>query len=134
VAADPPPDADGWKIGIASLQKPDAEPTQFVKLTNASVSTSGDAFQATVVDGVRYSHIVDPKTGMGLTRQSSVTVITKDGAAADGLASATSVLGPEQGMKFIESTEGAEALFVELHEGEVRTHRSPGFAKYEVKN
>lgn len=134
VAGDAPPDADGWKIGIAALQKPDAEPMQFVNLKNASISTSGDAFQATVVDGVRYSHIVDPMTGMGLTRQSSVTVITRDGATADGLASATSVLGPERGMKFIESIKGTEALFVELHEGEVRTRRSPGFAKYEVKN
>jgi thiamine biosynthesis lipoprotein len=85
------------------------------------------------VDGVRYSHIVDPKTGIGLTRQSSVTVIAADGAIADGLASAVSVLGAERGMKLVESTPGAEVLFVELDQDELRRHRSPGFAKYELQ-
>jgi thiamine biosynthesis lipoprotein len=127
VAGDAPPGLEGWKVGIASLQKPNAEPTRFLTLKNAAVSTSGDAYQATVVDGVRYSHIVDPKTGMGITRQCSVTVLVTDGTYADGLASTMIVLGPERGLKFIETRKGAEALFVEMHDGNVREFQTPGF-------
>jgi len=132
VAGDPPPDREAWKVGIASLQKPNEEPTEFIHLANASVSTSGDAYQVTVVDGVRYSHIVDPKTGIGLTRQSSVTVIASEGVIADGVASAVSILGPKRGMKLVESMKGVEALFVELVDGKERTYRTPGFARFEV--
>jgi thiamine biosynthesis lipoprotein len=66
VAGDPPPGERGWKVALGALD-PTKPPTEFVMLANASISTSGDAFQYTEVDGVRYSHIVDPKTGIGLT-------------------------------------------------------------------
>ena len=133
VAGDPPPGRDGWTIGIEALAKPNQDPTQFVLLKNEAISTSGDAYQAVVVNGKRYSHHVDPKTGMGLTRQSSVTIIAANGAAADGLAAAVCILGPERGMKLVESSPNVEALFVEMHDGKPRAFRSKGFAKFEVK-
>ncbi len=72
----------------------DGTPTRHIQLASAAVTTSGDAFQHVVIDGRRYSHIVDPRTGLGLTDQSGVTVIAPDCMTADSLATAVSVLGP----------------------------------------
>ncbi len=71
---DPPPDKLGWTIGVIPLSE-DGAPTREICLANAAVTTSGDAFQHVVIDGRRYSHIVDPRTGLGLTDRSGVTVI-----------------------------------------------------------
>ena len=59
-----------------------------VKLANAAVSTSGDLFQFVEMDGVRYSHVLDPRTGKPLTGRRSVTVIAPTGGRADALAKA----------------------------------------------
>ena len=60
-----PPGRTGWVIGISPDQN--GKPTRFVSLVNAALTTSGDAVQHVEIDGVRYSHIVNPKTGLGLT-------------------------------------------------------------------
>lgn len=117
VVSDSPPGAIGWRIGIASLREPDAAPTQFATLANCSISTSGDAYQFVEVGGRRYSHIVDPKTGLGLTERCSVTIIAPDGITADALATAVSVLGPVRGLKLIESQPCVAAMIMTL-EGE----------------
>ena len=127
VAGDPPPGKKGWTVAIASIENPDGPPDRCLLVKNAAVATSGDAFQHIEIDGVRYSHVVDPRTGLGLTRRSNVTVIAPDGLTADSLASAVSVLGPERGLKLIESTCGTAALVVELHDGKPRTFASKRF-------
>jgi thiamine biosynthesis lipoprotein len=128
----PPPGERGWRIGVAPLE-PEGPPSRYVELANAAISTAGDAWQAVEIGGVRYSHIVDPKTGMGLTERSGVTVIARDGITADSLDTAVCVLGPERGMKLVSATPGAEALFVRLVAGKVETVVSPGFGCFEVK-
>ncbi len=115
VVSDPPPGATGWRIGIASLREPEAAPQHFATLANCSISTSGDAYQFVELGGQRYSHIVDPKTGLGLTERCSVTVIAPDGITADALATAVSVLGPERGLKLIDSQPCAAAVFATLN-------------------
>ena len=77
-----------------------------------------------MIDGRRYSHIVDPRTGVGLTDQSSVTVVAPDCITADSLATAVSVLGPEAGLKLIEQTPGAAALILRNVDGKLETHES----------
>src|SRR5207244_12911520 len=77
---DPPPDKDAWSVDIAPIAKGQKPLT--VKLANAAVSTSGDLEQFVVIGGVRYSHIVDPKTGLGVTGRCSVTAIAKHGVPA----------------------------------------------------
>ncbi len=109
---DPPPGKKGWRIEVAPLDATNAPPARFVLLANAGLATSGDLFQHVEIDGVRYSHIVDPRTGIGLTDHSLVTVIARDGMTADSLATAVSVLGPTAGLKLIEETRGAVALVV----------------------
>lgn len=113
-----PPDRKGWKIGVAPLAGADGKPSRFLVLSNVAVATSGDAHQFVEIDGRRYSHIVDPHTGLGLTVRSSVTIIAADCITADSLASAVSVLGPQRGMKFVEARCGIEAI-VMTREGEV---------------
>lgn len=114
VVSDPPPGAAGWRIGIASLREPEAAPQHFATLANCSISTSGDAYQFVELGGQRYSHIVDPKTGLGLTERCSVTIIAPDGITADALATAVSVLGPERGLKLIDSQPCTAAMFATL--------------------
>jgi thiamine biosynthesis lipoprotein len=111
-ASDAPPGLPGWRIEVAPLDTPDAPPRQIVYLKNRSIATSGDAFQRVEIDGKRYSHIVDPRTGLGLTDHSLVTVIADDGMTANGLSTSVSVLGPERGLKLVEETPGAAARVV----------------------
>ena len=112
----PPPGAHGWVIGVAPLESTGKPPSRYLLLRGAAVSTSGDAHQYVEIAGVRYSHIVDPRTGLAVTGPSSVTVVAPDCTTTDGLATAASVLGPEQGTKLIDSTPGGAALFT--HAGE----------------
>ena len=111
VMGDPPPEAKAWRVAIAPLDvnKP-AE--RFLELSNCAVSTSGDAFQFVEIDGKRYSHILDPRTGLGLTTRSSVTVVAPVGIRSDSLASTVCILGPEAGMKLIEKLPQTAVLIV----------------------
>jgi thiamine biosynthesis lipoprotein len=109
---DPPPDADVWRIGVAPLE-PKAAPSRFLKLKNCSVSTSGDAWQHVEIDGRRYSHILNPKTGLGLTSRRGVTVVAPQGIDADALATAVSVLGPAKGIELADTLPDMAALMRE---------------------
>lgn len=122
--SEPPPGLPGWTIGIAPLEAPDRPPPRRLRLVNAAVSTSGDAEQHVEIGGIRYAHIIDPKTGMGLMGQRSVTVVAANGTTADALATAVCVLGPERGLKVIGAVDGAAALFVEATPRGERTFES----------
>jgi thiamine biosynthesis lipoprotein len=126
-----PPGEQGWKIGIAPLTESNGPPSRYVWLADRALTTSGDAFQFVEIDGKRYSHIVDPRTGLGLTTRSSVTVIAPDCLTADSLATAVSVLGPARGLDLFELTKGAEALIVVAGDDGVQTRESDGFESSE---
>ena len=129
---DPPAGEKGWKIGLAPLD-PDQPPERFIWLKNAAVSTSGDARQHLIVDGKRYSHIIDPQTGYGVSSRSSVSVIAPRGMDADSLASAVSILGPEKGLKLVEETPGAAVLMIVEENGSQKPYSSSRFANIEAK-
>jgi len=103
---------------------PDSPPSRILLLANAGVATSGDAFQYVEIDGKRYSHIVDPRTGLGLTDHSSVTIVAPDGMTADGLATTVSVLGPQRGIELIDATPGTAAFIVRAPADRVETYES----------
>jgi thiamine biosynthesis lipoprotein len=130
VVGDPPPDAAGWKVGIAPLEHPSQAPSRFLLLTNAAVSTSGDAEQFVVIDGQRYSHIVDPRAGLGLLGRMSVTVVAPSGTASDSLATAVSILGEKAGLALIEDTPGIAALIVRQTEQGEQTLSSKRFKNF----
>ncbi|QDT28728.1 Thiamine biosynthesis lipoprotein ApbE precursor [Gimesia panareensis] len=129
---DPPPGSCGWKIGISSSDAPGAKIDRYLQLKNCAVATSGDALQHVVIDGTRYSHIVNPHTGLGLTDQSRVTVITPDGMSADSLASAISVLGPEKGIALLSQKPGTACLILRHEQGELKSYESPCFSCFEL--
>lgn len=110
VLGDPPPSRKGWRIEIGGLKHP-ALPV--LELARCAVATSGDVEQFVEIAGKRYSHLIDPSTGIGLTTRIQVTVVTPTGIQADSLASALSVLGTERGTKFVQKLSGVSAYFVE---------------------
>lgn len=124
VVTAPPPGTSGWRVAIAAIGGADAPPAGYLALRDAAVSTSGDAEQHLVVNGVRYSHIFDPRTGRALTGGSSVTVVAPNGTTSDGLATAVSVLGGERGARLVDRTPGAAALIVEAGASGVKTYES----------
>ena len=107
-----PPNAEGWSIAIAPLEGREAKPAKTLLLHDAAVSTSGDAEKYVEIEGKRYSHIVDPRTGLGLTQRMSVTVVARHGITADSMTKVVCVLGPEKGMPLIDKTDGVAAFMV----------------------
>jgi thiamine biosynthesis lipoprotein len=92
VAGDAPPDRDGWRIDVEGADARFA--ARAAKLTNAALATSGPTAQFVEIAGVRYSHVVDPRTGIGLTNHVIAHVIAADAATADALATALTVADP----------------------------------------
>jgi thiamine biosynthesis lipoprotein len=112
---DPPPGKEGWRIGIVQLTEgKDAPPSRYITLHNAAITTSGDAFRFIEIEGRRYSHIVDIKTGLGLTERGSVTVIAPTCTAADALATTISLLGAQKGIALADRIEGVAAIVVRM--------------------
>lgn len=107
-----PPGKKGWVIGIAPVANPDHAPSRYLVLENQAVSTSGDAEQFVEIQGIRYSHILDPRTGLGLRGRMSATVVAPKGIQSDSLTKTVAVLGAERGFKIIDSVAGAAAMLV----------------------
>jgi thiamine biosynthesis lipoprotein len=132
--SDAPPGKTGWRIGVAPLE-PEGEPSRYLLLKHGAVTTSGDAFQFVEIEGKRYSHIVNPRTGLGLTERSSVTVIARDCTTADSYTKAVMLLGRERGFKLIEATPDAAAIVVRAThgnvDGKVETFESKRVGNYE---
>lgn len=130
----PPPDAEGWTIAIAPLDAAKDKPEKSVLLHDAAVSTSGDAEKYVEIDGKRYSHIVDPSTGLGLTQRMSVTVIAGRGVTADSMTKIVCVMGPERGIAVIDKTDGVAAFMVRKTDNGQESFLSKKFReKYENK-
>ncbi len=134
LVGEPPPGQTGWIIGIAPAS-PDGPPSRQLSLKNAAVSTSGDAFQHIEINGVRYSHIVDPRTGLGLTDRSTVVVVARKCQTADAWSTTVSILSPELGIKKLVSTHPeAGALIIRTTADQLapQTIESHGLKKYLV--
>jgi thiamine biosynthesis lipoprotein len=106
----PPPGRAGWDVSLAGLDAEHGAPDSPVVLARCGVSTSGDAEQWVEIGGIRYSHIIDPRTGTALTGRRSVSVIASDATSSDMLATALSVLGPDEGARVIARYRHAAAL------------------------
>ena len=104
-----------------------------LSITNKSIATSGDYRNFFELDGVRYSHTIDPRTGKPITHKlASVTILSDTTINADALATAMMVLGAEQGYKIAEEQQIA-ALFIIKNEGGFEEKATTAFINYEVK-
>ena len=126
---DPPLGKDGWDVSLRTFEKPeDADKLIHLRLKNCGVSTSGDLHQFLELDGKRYSHIIDPKTGLGMTERVACTVIAPDSATSDAFDTPLCLLGPEQGMKMLAKLPGVSARWVTLGtDGRPQVRQSAGF-------
>ncbi len=100
-----------FRIGIKSPD--DDSVIGVIEASDISIVTSGDYERGFSIGGVRYHHILDPKTGRPARRSRSVTIITKDAILADALSTAVFVMGREKGLKLINSLKGVEAFIVD---------------------
>lgn len=105
IATGPPPGSAGWRVGLDA----GGGNVGLVLLQHGACATSGDSFRYVQVDGVRYSHVVDPRTGCGLTSRQAATVLAPTGMLADAWASALCVLSPQDGLALVDRLEGVEA-------------------------
>ncbi|MDZ4288126.1 MAG: FAD:protein FMN transferase, partial [Prosthecobacter sp.] len=111
-AGEPPPGQTGWEIKLRTFTRPSPEEDlEAVLLAHQAVSTSGDLYQFIEIDGTRYSHIIDPKTGLGLTRRIAGSVFAPDCTTSDALATAMCVLGREKGEKLAATLPGVRVRF-----------------------
>lgn len=102
VVSGPPPGQEGWKIRVANANiSTSAADAPILYFANTAVSTSGDTEQYVEIDGKRYSHIVDPRTGQPLTNRIQTTIVAKNGLTSDSLSKVVSVLGPKKGMAVV---------------------------------
>lgn len=113
-----PPGKNGWDVALRTFEKEqDKDRLVHVSLKNCGCSTSGDLHQFLELEGKRYSHIVDPKTGLGLTNDIACTVIAPDATTSDVMATAMCILGIENGVKIAEATKSLKVRFTQLEEG-----------------
>ena len=123
----PPPGQRGWKIGIAALGGVTNQAPLTVLLHNAGISTSGDTEQFIEISGVRYSHIVNPATGLGLTNRIQATIIGPDATTTDTLDTTLSLLGVRRGLALADSLPHVAAVVVTKDDAQTLTFVSRRF-------
>ena len=122
-----PPKSRGWTVGLDTMEMTEAGEAGF-GMSHAAVSTSGDTERFLIINGQRYSHIVDKNTGLGLTERIAASVIAPTATESDSYATAVNLLGKEKGLALIEATEDFECRIVTIDEsGESQITYSSGF-------
>ncbi|MEW6214377.1 MAG: FAD:protein FMN transferase [Nitrospirota bacterium] len=115
------PDGRPWKIGIRNprAKGPDDEIMATIELRDMAISTSGDYERCFILDGKRYHHLLNPKTGYPAEGSQSVSVITEKGVFTDAFSTGVFILGPEKGIKVLEKM-GFDGIIVDS-QGKVYT-------------
>jgi thiamine biosynthesis lipoprotein len=106
------PDGTPWKIGIADPGHPD-DYLRWLPVDNASVATSGNYEQYIEVGGIRYSHNIDPRTGLPIRGVQSVTIISPSAELSDALATAVTVMGKDAGFHLIHQLPDTHAILID---------------------
>jgi thiamine biosynthesis lipoprotein len=128
------PDGSSWSAGVRDPRGAEDAFFATIALEDHAFSTAGDYARSFVIDGKRYHHIIDPKTGYPATLCRSVTIWAEDALTADAVDDAVFILGPKRGLELVESLPGVGAVIVAADnrvwsskrlEGAVRLHRQP---------
>jgi thiamine biosynthesis lipoprotein len=109
------PDGSEWSAGVRDPRGPDGSYFALLKVSDHAFSTAGDYERSYVVGGKRYHHIMDPRTGYPATASRSVTIWAPTALIADEIDDAVFILGPEKGLKLVESLDGVGAVIVDAH-------------------
>jgi thiamine biosynthesis lipoprotein len=107
--------ADGspWLAGVRDPRGPEGSYFARMPVVDHAFSTAGDYERSYVLDGKRYHHIIDPRTGFPATASRSVTIWAPDALTADALDDAVFILGAEKGLSLVESVDDAGAIIVD---------------------
>lgn len=122
------PDGELWQIALVNPDNPQENLATF-KFAQKSISTSGN-YERYFSPDKEVHHIINPESGYSAGECISVTIIAESGVQADALATGVFVMGPDAGMKLVESLKNVEAFIVD---SERIIHRSSGIDKYLVK-
>lgn len=111
-----------WLIGIANPLSKD-KVFSWLPVVESSVATSGNYEKYVMLDGKKYSHIIDPRTGYPTTGVNSVSVFTKNAELCDALATAVFIMGKDSGIHLINQMDGVEVVVVD---SDNKIHKSSG--------
>jgi len=129
VTSKPKNDLTIWTVGINVPRSFKDILPKTLKFRNKAVATSGDLFQFFEKEGIRYSHIINPVTGYGITSPKNVTAIASDGLIADWLSTACSILSIKDAKKLALKNH-AEVLISILKDNKVEIYKTKGFDNY----
>jgi thiamine biosynthesis lipoprotein len=128
------PDGSAWQAGVRDPRGPDGDYFVMMPVIDHAFSTAGDYERSYIVDGKRYHHIIDPRTGFPATASRSVTIWAPTALLADEIDDAVFILGPKKGLELVESLDGVGAVIVDARdhvwvskrlEGKLRTVHPP---------
>lgn len=103
---------DGWRTGVRNPFNTEETVGSFVLHEGEAVATSGNYEQFVEIDGVKYAHIMDARTGLPVRGMAGVTVVAPSGMIADGLSTALFVLGPEAGVQLLKKYPGCAVCWI----------------------
>ncbi len=107
-----PPDGEGWRL---LLRQPNGEIVGLATFSDRAISISGSLGQSMQVEGQRYGHIIDPRTGRPVQRDLLACVVAPSAAQAEALSTALLILGEQEGLDLIEQLDGVEGFLREAH-------------------
>ena len=128
--SNPPPGKEHWVLAFSYYNEEGKEVNMKIGLKDAAVATSGDMYQYVEIEGEKYSHIINPQTGMALNNRIQVTAIAKNATMADAYASAYSVMAFGNGTGNIKEFPNLEIFIVSQSDEGYRHWNSPGFYSY----
>lgn len=127
----PPPDRPGWVVTLEPENPASPSPGRYLLVNRRALATSGDRFQFVDLGGRRYSHIIDPRTCLALTRHTETNVIAEAGRTADSLSTSLNVLAPNAGIELVQHYRDTEArIEVGSKPEDFATFCSPGFCHF----
>jgi thiamine biosynthesis lipoprotein len=106
------PNGKQWTIGIADPNSKD-KIFSYMNITDMAVATSGNYEKYIVIDGKKYSHTINPKTGLPIRGIKSVTIISQNAEVADAMATPVMIMGIIPGLTMINQMKGIEAIIVD---------------------
>ncbi len=132
--SNPPPDKKGWSIEVNYLNHLGKTISEIISISNMAVATSGDYYQQLLIGGKSYSHIIDPSTGLGVTKSIQVTVIASSGSLADSYASAFSVMDKIDIEKLIKKNKNLHFFIISLDSNSTKIWHSKLYNNFLKRN
>lgn len=106
------PNGSPWTIGVADPNAKN-QPFSYLNISNVAVATSGNYEKYAVIGGKKYSHTIDPKTGLPVSGIKSVTILSPNAEIADAMATPVTVMGVRVGLDLINQMQGMACIIID---------------------